>query len=205
MNINRHLDFTSHIDQVKKQVNIRLFAIKKIYYLSAEVKLQFLKTFVLPYFDYCFTLAIYYSRANLAQLEKLYNFCIFKFLKLKLKYSSINEQTAALRPFRLQAFKTRLYVKVGMLVHGIFHRRLLGAFCDRVSANSSKYVLRSKRRFIRPIAKTKTGERRLLSVFVRSIDTIWNNSINLSSKQFYESLIANFSVYFPKFAEVLNL
>ena len=194
VNINWNLDFTLHLEQVKKQVNVRLFAIKKIYYLSADVKLQFLKSFILPFFDYCLTLAIYYSRANQAQLEKLYNFCIFKFLRLKLKYCSIEEQRAVLRPFRLQPFMIRLYLKVGMLVHGIFHRRLLEAFRNRVPTNSSKYALRSNRRFIRPISNTKSGNRRLLNVFVRAIDTIWNNSINLTSKLFHESLISNHSI-----------
>ena len=203
--INRHLDFTTHVDQVKKQVNIRLFAIKKVYYLSANVKLQFLKTFILPYFDYCLTLALYFSKANLAQLEKLYNFCIFKLLKIKLKYCSTDEQIAALRPLHVQAFKVRLYHRVGSFVHGIYHRRLLGSFYDRVSVNQSKYQLRSNRRFIRPIAKTSFGDRRLLNVFIRSIDTVWSNSINLNSKLFNESLNSNFSIYFPKFIELLNL
>ena len=150
----------------------RLFAIKKIYYLSASVKLQFLKTFVLPFFDYCLTLAVYYSRANLTQLEKLYNFSLFKLLQINLKYCSIDEQVRMLRSFHIQAFRARLYYRFGMFVHGIFHRRTLNSFSARLTVRTAIYDLRSKRRYITPITKTNFGSRRLLTAFVRSVDNI---------------------------------
>ena len=202
--INRNLDFTSHIESVKKQVNIRLFAIKKIYYLSASVKLQFLKTFVLPFFDYCLTLAVYYSRANLTQLEKLYNFSLFKLLQINLKYCSIDEQVRMLRAFHIQPFRARLYYRFGMFVHGVFHRRTLSSFSSRLTARTAKYDLRSKRRYVMPITKTNFGNRRLLTTFVRSVDSIWQNAINLSKKLFAESLTSNFDVYYPKFSKLFN-
>ncbi len=65
---------------LRKAINIRLYSIQKLFQLPIAVKIQFLKTFILPYFDYCATFCIYFSNTILQKLANTYNNCIFKLL-----------------------------------------------------------------------------------------------------------------------------
>ncbi len=60
----------------------KLFAIKKIFYLSYSIKLHFFKTFILPHFDFCSSLFIYFSNTLLENIKGLYNNCLFHLLDL---------------------------------------------------------------------------------------------------------------------------
>ena len=61
--IDNKLNFISYTAKIKRSFNIRLYSIQKHFQLPLAVKIQFLKTFILPYFDYCATLCIYYSKS----------------------------------------------------------------------------------------------------------------------------------------------
>lgn len=52
------LSFSCFLANIVKCTNRRLFAIKRLFFISHRVKTQFFKTFILPYFDYCSTLVI---------------------------------------------------------------------------------------------------------------------------------------------------
>jgi ribonuclease P/MRP protein subunit RPP40 len=45
--IGNNLNFSKHVGNMRKHVLTRLFSIKKLFFLSEEVKLQFFKTFIL--------------------------------------------------------------------------------------------------------------------------------------------------------------
>ena len=86
--IDNKLCFKKHVENTKFLVNRKLFSIKKIFYLSLSVKLQFFKTFILPHFDYCSSLAIFYTKTLLNSIEKFFNICIFHlFKKYRLRLS----------------------------------------------------------------------------------------------------------------------
>ena len=51
--IDNKLNFKSNSAKIKRSINIRLYAIQKLFQLPLAVKIQFFKTFILPYFDYC--------------------------------------------------------------------------------------------------------------------------------------------------------
>jgi len=62
-----------NVDYVAQQclaINRRLFNIKKLFFLPQEVKMTFFKAFILPSFDYCISLALYYSKKSLRKLCK---------------------------------------------------------------------------------------------------------------------------------------
>jgi hypothetical protein len=46
------LTFEPHVKLLRAKVTQKLFAIKKIFYLSNGIKLHFFKTFILPHFRY---------------------------------------------------------------------------------------------------------------------------------------------------------
>ena len=48
-----------------------------------ETQLQFFKTFLLPYFDYCLSIGIYYNIELRNELKKLYYFCLRKLLIIR--------------------------------------------------------------------------------------------------------------------------
>jgi hypothetical protein len=62
VNIDNKLNFFNHVSLLKAKVNKRLFSINKLFYLAKAVKIQFFKSFILPLFDYCLSLCIYFSK-----------------------------------------------------------------------------------------------------------------------------------------------
>jgi hypothetical protein len=87
--IDNKLNFKSNTTKIKRSINIRLHSIQKLFQLPLAVKIQFLKTFILPYFDYCATLCIYFSKEILQKLANTYNTCIFKLIDVKAIRDSI--------------------------------------------------------------------------------------------------------------------
>ena len=67
-----NLSFEDFVSKQCLQINRKLYAIKGLFYLSCSVKVQFFKTFCLPYFDYCLTLSIYYGKTILSKLYRCY-------------------------------------------------------------------------------------------------------------------------------------
>ena len=51
--IDNKFNFNYYASSLINSINKKLFAIKRLFYLSFEVKLQFFKSFILPSFDYC--------------------------------------------------------------------------------------------------------------------------------------------------------
>ena len=115
------LEFSQHIDEIRKLINYRFFSIKKLLYLSFSVKVQFFNTFILPYFDYCLSLIIYFHKSGKQRLANCYYLCLFIYLScLKFKFLSddpvsINEY---LKIFRLFSFHQRIFLRLGF-----FHSR----------------------------------------------------------------------------------
>ena len=86
--IDHKLNFMKYVGDLRKSINKRIFSIKRLFYLPAAVKLQFLKTFILPYFDYCSTIYIYFSKSAIQKLFNSYNWCIWKLLGITSRIST---------------------------------------------------------------------------------------------------------------------
>ncbi len=88
----------------------------EIFYLSTSVKVQFFKTFILPYFDYCLTLLIYFNKATIQQLCNKYYLCLHKLFKLDTQeYSDYIElNTFLLEKYDIPAFQHRLFQRVSV-------------------------------------------------------------------------------------------
>ena len=71
--IDNKLNFSEQCLNIKKLVNRKLYSIKRLFYLSTTVKIQFFKTFILPYFDYCSSLLIYYPKSSIQSLGRFFN------------------------------------------------------------------------------------------------------------------------------------
>ena len=81
--IDSKLEFNKHVANTSGQISIKLYSVKNLFMLSTQVKLQFFKTFVIPYFDYYSTLFVYFPRPIIQKqtncfymrLNKLLSFC----------------------------------------------------------------------------------------------------------------------------------
>ena len=60
--IDHNLFFNKFVDRLKSTVNQKLYSIKRLFYLSLNIKVQFFKTFIQPHFDYCSSLAVYFNK-----------------------------------------------------------------------------------------------------------------------------------------------
>ena len=60
--IDKNLNFNDNFENISSKVYSCLFSLKSKFFLSFDTKLQFFKTFILPIFDYCLSLIIYYSK-----------------------------------------------------------------------------------------------------------------------------------------------
>jgi len=125
--IDNKLNFISNTTKIKRSINIRLYSIQKLFQLPLAVKIQFLKTFILPYFDYCATLCIYYSKSILQKLANLYNNCIFKLINVKSIHDSVinssddfNKWNTLLEQYGLNGFQHRLIIRLATYIQKIF-------------------------------------------------------------------------------------
>jgi hypothetical protein len=81
--IDNKLNFSDHVSNVKKIVNRKLFSIKRLFYLCTSVKIHFFKTFILPYFDYCLSLVIFFTPSTFQSLNNCFNICLYRLFKFK--------------------------------------------------------------------------------------------------------------------------
>ena len=56
--IDHNLFFNKFVDRLKSTVNQKLYSIKRLFYLSLNIKFQFFKTLIQPHLDNCSSLAI---------------------------------------------------------------------------------------------------------------------------------------------------
>ena len=120
--LDNKLNFAEHCSNVKKLINRKIYSIKRLFYLATTVKIQFFKTFILPYFDYCSTLLIYFPKSSIQSLNSCFNICLFKLFKFtpeKIDFEDIlsteNGEGAVMHRFEetlqrygLQTFQRRL-------------------------------------------------------------------------------------------------
>jgi hypothetical protein len=81
--LDNKLNFVEHCSNLKKIVNKKLYSIKRLFFLCTSVKIHFFKTFILPYFDYCLSLIIYFPPSAYQSLSNCFNLCLYKLFKFK--------------------------------------------------------------------------------------------------------------------------
>ena len=126
--IDNKLSFTQHVCSVKNSVNKRLYSFKRLFYLPLSVKLQFLKTFILPIFDYCSTICIYFPKYSIQKLANYYNMSIFKLLSTSHILSfrantsdDFNRWNDILKFHGLFAFQHRIIYRLSCFIHKLFN------------------------------------------------------------------------------------
>ena len=129
--LDNKLIFSENCSNHKKVINRKLFSIKRLFYLATSVKIHFFKTFVLPYFDYCLSLIIYFPGSALQSLSNCFYCCLYRLFKFKpdeiiYRESSADEEEKVMNDFynKLQSynlftFQTRVFSKLITFSHSI--------------------------------------------------------------------------------------
>ncbi len=100
----------------------KLYSIKRLFFLCTSVKIQFLKTFILPYFDYCLSLLIYFRKTTIQRINNCFNLCLYKLLNFKKSVDdNIEEFNENLSNYGLFSFQHRIMLKLFNFSHSIIN------------------------------------------------------------------------------------
>ena len=159
--IDNKLTFATHIKQLKKAVNKKLYAIRNLFFLSYNIKLQFFKSFILPHFDYCNSIFIFLTKNLINSLASFYNTCLFILLKIKIKHLDLEEQQKALCKLNLFPFKYRIFYRFCLFSYKILRGKIMKNINSNLVRSDVTYELRENTRNILdvPFARKKEDRR----------------------------------------------
>ena len=106
--LDNRLKFDQFVYDQVKSINKKLYSIRRLFYLPFEVKLLFFKAFILPCFDYCISLSLYFNRYLLEKLGRMFYLTLVKLLRFRFENDSITEINRFLEGYGLQAFQYRV-------------------------------------------------------------------------------------------------
>lgn len=208
--LDNKLTFNKHISNVCLAINRKLFSIKRLFYLCRSVKIQFFKTFIMPYFDYCISLAIYFSKAVLQKLANCYYRTLFKLFKFDFVGKDFNQINNFLSSFNLFAFQHRLFYRMFLFTYKIHASPLSPEnLKNKIKTNHTRNLtreLRNTNNLVIEGAKSKYGQMTFGFVLPRLINACCINTFNDDFKFFKTNLSNNINLYlnkiiliFPKF------
>ena len=203
--IDDSLSLKNLVDNLKSQVLKKVFAIKNIFYLPFTTRLQFLKTFILPHFDYCSSLFIFMTKALIHRIARLYNFAIFIILKIKLSFLNEIEQYNLLKPFNLLPYRIRLFYRFSIFSYKILNQTLLKPFYSKLSFKNNIKSLRNSTLKIleEPFCRTTCGQKRISYFLPKFTNIVIKFSFNLNNLEFKKFLNNNLILLFEKFNSLI--
>ena len=225
--IDNKLSFTKYSSDIRKIINCKLFSIKRLFYLATSVKIQFFKTFILPYFDYCLSLLIYFPKYTIQSLSNCFNHCLYMLFKFKLESEDDNmisnddvlNFNNKLQSYGLFSFQHRLLNKILTFTHNIINNPNAPSDLKNtlksenindndleLIENSADYTeLRTKKRY-RKNAETITKFNQLTFsyFFTKLIKNFLNSNFNLPFYQFKLKLISEMNRNYCKFINIFS-
>lgn len=198
--LDNKLNFDKHISIVCRQINSKLFFIKRIFYLSTKVKLQFFKTFILPY--YCMSLRIYFPKAIIKKLSKCFYLCLFKLFNYYFTSMSKSNTSFSLANYGLFAFEHRLLFRLLTFSNRLVYRLTNSLTAPKAltdllrpniirqgpaDSNVTNYGLRNKDDMDVAVCVSKFGDMTFGFIFTKLINLACSDFIQLTIRIFYKS------------------
>jgi hypothetical protein len=213
--IDERLNFNKYTCELRKIIYTRLYSIKQLFYLKFRVRLQFLKTFILPHFNYASTLSIYFSKEAIQRLCNVYNDCIVKIIgSNEIKSIKINENhdyniyNNYLDHFQLQTFQHRLLIRFSLYIYKIISFNTPAMLASVLTKNNERevnYVLRNANLYTIPKKGSINNhmENTFHYFFANFLNEIINDfiSLNLSIAAFKKTIRENINKLFITFVE----
>ncbi|CAF0946219.1 unnamed protein product [Brachionus calyciflorus] len=155
--IDEKLNFEEHVINICLNVKKKLYSIKRIFYLSCSVKLQFFKSFILPYFDYCLSLIIYMNKSIIQKLANMYYNCLFGLFGFKITNfnNDVFKFNQFLKKYNLTTFHHRLTIRLTTFGYSIDLREKAPQNLKSIIVKS-RQVPESKYNFINERVNTDT-------------------------------------------------
>ena len=106
---------------------MKFYSIKRLFYLATFVKIHFFKTFILPYFDFCLSLIIYYLKYTFQSISNCFNLFHYRFFKFKsdIHYSEMENKRETMSEFLVKfkydlfTLQARIYANLLTFAHSI--------------------------------------------------------------------------------------
>ena len=202
------LNFHHYASELKKSVYRKLYSIKRLFYLSFSVKLQFFKTFIQPYFDYCSTIFIYFSRSAIQRIANYFYICLNKLLNFNFSTisSDFNIVNNSLEKVGLNSFQHRLFIRLMTFSHKLFNSEFAPQSlknCLQMKSNIASISTRSS--MVKSIAIydigvfNDYGKKTFNYFFGNFINVFCINDFVLSFKFFKTRTINNVNLFFKSF------
>jgi len=197
--------FSNQVKNIQTMIIKKLYMIKKIFFLSFDLKLHFFKTFILPHFDYCASLFVYMPKYLIEKLARLYNSCLFRLLNINLYFLSNEEQLIELTKHRLLPYKYRLFYRFSLFAHKVLNKQILVQFFNQnIVSNENKVAKSSLRGSILsilevPRTRTARGAKRLSVYLPHFVNKILKHSFNHTLVDFKNFVLSNLVFLFEKF------
>jgi len=202
--IDDKLSFIKHVANICRLVNIKLFSIKRLFYLSSIVKNQFFKTFILPYYDYCLSLIMYFPKNLIQKLSNSFYICLFKLFNYKFCDQNPIIINDLLKKFNLFAFEHRVFSKLLSFANNIYSNCNSPATlhnCFRTSAARHKTrTLRNSKELDTSRSNTHYGDMTFSNFFPKLINLGCPNYIHYSANEFKAKLKTDLDSIFNRFS-----
>ena len=204
--IDSKLTFEKHVTYICRQINIKLFSIKRLFYLCSSVKNQFFKTFILPYFDYCLSLYMYYPKKQIQKLADCFYICLDKLFHYrstsKLRNLNPNMLNDFLSSHKLFAFEHRIFFRLltftNKIVNNIFSPSILKDCLTPRAQRHNTRSLRNSNEFDTPRNKTQFGEMTFSHFFPNLVNLACLSLIHLPIQQFRSNILKDINLIFNK-------
>jgi len=190
-----------------------MYSIKRLFYLATSVKIQFFKTFILPYFDYCISLFIYFPKAAIQSLCNCFNLCLFKLFNFKSKNESVNFYNNFLEKYNLFTLQHRIVYRIFCFSFNLFNNKSSPSNLTSkiIPSEKPKYNLRKKLACAEPALKNDYGENTFKFFFSKLLNNFISKDDLLLKFDFFKKrtfnniniIFDNFKLIFSKF-DVLN-
>ena len=206
--IDNTLNFQKNISNIIKNVNPKLYSIKKLFHLPLSVRIQFFKTFILPYFDYCISLIIYYPKYSIQKLQHFYYTCILKLFGLSVNNKSYEDAEKTLKKYGLFSFEYRVFTRLGIFIHKILNSWLSPPCLKTLlilKSDTHSYRTRCTDRYVVPKMNNHYGNTTFAYFFSRFANLIFSDTILLDSNEFRESIIKNIDRDFKNFQKNFDM
>ena len=193
--IDNKLNFLEHVSNLRHTINKKLYSIKRLFYLNTSVKIQFFKSFILPFFDYCLSIIIYFPRVAIQKLANCFYLALYKLFKFN--YNSFDPIVVNnfLEKYGLFSFQHRVILKLFSFSHKILNNcnsptGLSSQFKKNSSLNKN-YNLRNKDKFFIPSINKNCGEDTFAYFFSNLFNKFLKEDDFLLKSKFFSQRIFN--------------
>jgi len=195
--IDKDLNFSKFVKALSKSIYAKVFSIKNIFFLSYKTKVQFFKTFILPHFDYCSSLFLYFSNGIINKISNIYNNCIRILFNINLKQIDVTDQLDILKDLNLLPFKLRLLYRFSIFAYKILNKITL---TDLILINTShSHSTRNTNIYVVLNEKSLLCSRRLSIFLPKFVNIVLRHSFNLKYYDFKNSFIL---LYYNSFLKI---